>query len=90
MEEALSIFAGGSNRIVLPSLALLSLVVAPPTLLALLLSIPIDKLPSVIKQIVSIPLIAAVFLIPFGFTNGNRGKYMHVRYCKFIVIYILY
>jgi hypothetical protein len=72
--EALSIFAGGGNRIVLPYLALPPLVFAPSILLTLLVIIPINKLPSVIKQILSIPLIAAVFLIPFGFTNGDRGK----------------
>jgi hypothetical protein len=85
--EALSIFTGGSNRIILPYLALPPLVAAPSILLALLVIIPNDKLHSVIKQILSIPLLAAVFLIPFGFTNGDRGIKKGYILCKFYLFY---
>ncbi|KAI7894131.1 uncharacterized protein EV154DRAFT_415510 [Mucor mucedo] len=72
MNELLSIFIGGENRIVLPFLLYPVILVIPSILLAGLVVIPHDKFPSAIKQILSIPLLLAVFMTPFGFTNGNR------------------
>lgn len=71
----ISIFLGGENRVVLPFFAYPPLVIAPTLALALGVIIPTDRFPSFLKQIVSIPLLLAVFLIPFGFTNGNKSKY---------------
>lgn len=68
-----SIFLGGENRIVLPFFAYPALVIAPTLALALGVIVPTDRLPSIFKQILSIPLLLAVFMIPFGFTNGNKG-----------------
>lgn len=76
MMELLSIFIGGENRITTPFLLYPVLVAVPASLLALLVTIPIDRCPSKLKQILSIPLLLAVFFTPFGFTNGNRG--MHI------------
>lgn len=83
-----SIFLGGENRVVLPFFAYPALVVAPTMALALGVIVPTDRLPSILKQILSIPLLLAVFMIPFGFTNGNRGKLLlfflscvYVRVC---------
>ncbi|CAO0793366.1 unnamed protein product [Mucor circinelloides] len=67
-----SIFLGGENRVVLPFFTYPALVVAPTIALALGVTVPTDRLPSIFKQILSIPLLLAVFMIPFGFTNGNR------------------
>ncbi|KAI9480900.1 MAG: hypothetical protein EXX96DRAFT_564649 [Benjaminiella poitrasii] len=67
-----SIFLGGEYRIILPFLAYPPLFVAPSIILALLVIIPTNKLSNVVKQFLSIPLLLAVSLIPFGFTNGNR------------------
>ncbi|RCI03284.1 hypothetical protein CU098_002929 [Rhizopus stolonifer] len=66
------IFAGGENRIILPSYVYPLLLVAPSILLAAIVAIPNNKLPSWVKQCLSVPLLLAVFLIPFGFTNGNK------------------
>lgn len=77
-QQLLSIFSGGENRITLPFLAYPPLFVAPNILLTLLVVIPPnDKnlvFSNLVKQILSIPLLVAVFFIPFGFTNGNRRK----------------
>ncbi|KAI7906631.1 uncharacterized protein BX663DRAFT_497151 [Cokeromyces recurvatus] len=67
-----SIFLGGKNRIVLPFLLYPLLFVAPSLILSSIIIIPNDRLPGFLKQLLSIPLLLAVFFIPFGFTNGNR------------------
>lgn len=74
MNDLLSIFIGGENRIVLPFLLYPVILVIPSILLAALVVIPHDKFPNALKQILSIPLLLAVFLTPFGFTNGNKSR----------------
>lgn len=75
MKELLSIFLGGEQRVVLPALLYPVIIPIPSSLLALLVIIPNDKLSSKVKQILSIPLLVAVFFLPFGFTMGNRGNF---------------
>lgn len=75
MKELLSIFLGGEQRVVVPALLYLAVTTIPADLLALLVIIPNDRLSSKVKQILSIPLLPAVFFAPFGFTMGNRGNY---------------
>lgn len=72
MLESLSIFLGGEQRITVPFLVYPVLIAIPTLILALLVIIPIDRLSSTFKQILSIPLLTIVLLTPFGFTNGNR------------------
>lgn len=74
MNNLLSIFIGGENRIVLPFLAYPPLLTIPSLLLSCLVVIPNDKLSSISKQILSIPILLALLLVPFGFTNGNKSK----------------
>lgn len=81
MIESLSIFIGGQNRITLPYLAYPPLFASPSILLAALIVIPNAKLSTTLKQILSIPLLLAVFFIPFGFTNGDRGKLFILYIC---------
>lgn len=73
MKELLSIFLGGEQRVVVPALLYPAIMTIPASLLALLVIIPNDRLSSKVKQILSIPLLTAVFFGPFGFTMGNRG-----------------
>lgn len=80
-----SIFLGGENRVVLPFFAYPALVIAPTLALALGVIVPTDRLPSIVKQILSIPLLLAVFMIPFGFTNGNKGN----LYSVVCLLYVL-
>lgn len=70
MIELLTTFTGGSNRITVPFYELLPLVIIPSVILTSLITT--NKLQQNIKQILSIPLLIAVFFVPFGFTNGNR------------------
>lgn len=72
MKELLSIFLGGEQRVVVPALLYPAIMTIPASLLALLVIIPNDRLSSKVKQILSIPLLTAVFFGPFGFTMGNR------------------
>lgn len=82
MIDSLSIFLGGENRITLPYLAYPPLFISPAIPLAALIIIPNAKLPTIAKQILSIPLLLALVLIPFGFTNGDRGKLYIFLYIK--------
>ncbi|CEP06826.1 hypothetical protein [Parasitella parasitica] len=68
----LSTFLGGENRLVLQFLAYPALAIAPVVALVGGIIIPTEKLSSFVRQIISIPLLLAVALIPFGFTNGNK------------------
>jgi hypothetical protein len=80
MLDFLSIFIGGENRITLPFFAYPPLLLVPNILLAVLVIIPPNNLSSLVKQCLSIPLLVAVFFIPFGFTNGNRSKHLIISY----------
>ncbi|KAI8367267.1 hypothetical protein BD560DRAFT_399749 [Blakeslea trispora] len=64
------VFTGGENRIV--SSAHPALLVIPTTLLTAIVAIPTNKMANSTKQILSVPLLLALFLIPFGFRNGNK------------------
>ncbi|GAA5803980.1 hypothetical protein HPULCUR_009465 [Helicostylum pulchrum] len=93
MIDSLSIFLGGENRITLPFLAYPPLFLSPIVPLAALIIIPNAKLPTIAKQILSIPLLLALFLIPFGFTNGNRvidlvaGVLSYNLFLRFLELY---
>ncbi|KAI8993459.1 hypothetical protein BDB01DRAFT_754658 [Pilobolus umbonatus] len=68
----LSNFLGGDNRIQISYLASIPIYLAPTVLLILLTIIPIKRIPAIVKQIIAVPLLIADFMIPFGFTNGDR------------------
>lgn len=81
MNALLSMFIGGENRTVLPFLLYPVILIIPTLVLSTLIVIPHDKFPSIFKQILSIPLLLAIALTPFAFTNGNKGK-------RFVIFFI--
>lgn len=64
----LSIFKGGEYRIVVPLYVVVPLYFLPSLLLIGMLIIPTHKLSTPVKQMLSIPLLIATFMMPFGFT----------------------
>lgn len=56
----------------LPYTTGIPIIITPAALLVLLTIIPTNRLPTIVKQILAIPLIMAVFLLPFAITLENK------------------
>ncbi|KAI8640289.1 hypothetical protein BD408DRAFT_390894 [Parasitella parasitica] len=88
-----SAFLGGENRILLPFFAYPALAIAPMVALVGGIVIPPERFSSSAKHMASIPLLLAVALIPFGFTNGNKiidlvvGVAAYNLFLRFVELY---
>lgn len=72
-----SIFKGGEYRATVPLYVLFSLYFLPCLLMTGIIMIPPEKLSTSMKQVLSVPLLAATFMMPFGFTFSNKSKYAY-------------